>query len=101
MRIEKMMEMSLQELHDIRLAKLSTGTLDLETDTAYWSKRAEEASREIIRIVDPNATNIAKGQTSICHETADANRRTLKELEEKANSKNPKKTSERKGAAVV
>ena len=101
MRIEKLMQMSMQELHDMRLAKLSTGTLDLEVDTAYWMKRAEEGSRSLLSIIDPNATNMAKGQISICYETADENRRTLKEIEEQAKSKTPTKTSERKGATVV
>ena len=94
-------EKSLQELHDMRLGRLVDGTLGIELDTAYWEKRAEASAREIMNIRDVATTDRTKGQISICYETADENRRTLKEIEEKANSERSNRTSERKGASVV
>ena len=99
--IPEFKEKSIQELHDMRLERLANGTLGMELDTAYWEKRAEVAAREIMNIRDAATSDRTKGQISICYETADENRRTLKEIEEKANSKKPDRTSERKGASVV
>lgn len=99
--IPELKEKSLQELHDLRLERLAKGELGIELDTAYWERRADRVAREIANIRDVAATDRAKGQLSICHETADENRRTLKGIEGKANPASPERTSERKGAAVV
>lgn len=52
----------------------------------YWLKRADIAARSIYQIVDTDATNIAKGQISICYETADVARQARLEHEAKANA---------------
>lgn len=60
------------------------GILRLYED--YWKKRADHAARAIFTIVDTDATNIAKGQISICYETADMARQAREEHEAKANA---------------
>lgn len=74
----------LQKIHDERLAMLSANGL-LEIEERYWRKRAEIASYSIVEMVDASATDIAKGQISICHETADEALRTRKAKDAKAN----------------
>lgn len=67
---------------------------------AYWMKRAEFSSRTIASIVDTDASNIAKGQISICYETADEIKRTLDAMRAEANAQVDGRISE-KGLSAV
>lgn len=92
-------DQKLQDLHDQRMKALAEyGLLGLEEE--YWMMRAEKASRMIAVLGDVTATNITKGQISICYETADEAKRTRKGIEEKAKSKVSEATFE-KGLSVV
>lgn len=72
----------------------------LELAHAYWMKRAEFSGRTISLITDANASNIAKGQISICYETADEIKRTLDAKRAEANAQGDDRISE-KGLSAV
>lgn len=72
----------------------------LELALAYWTKRAEFSSRTICSIVGADASNIAKGQISICYETADEIKRTLDAKRAEANAQGDERISE-KGLSAV
>jgi hypothetical protein len=77
------MNEELESLKNELLAALGRyGILKLYED--YWLKRADYAARSIFRIVDTDATNIAKGQISICYETADVARQAREKHEAEA-----------------
>lgn len=66
----------------------------------YWLKRADYSARTIFKIVDTDATNIAKGQISICYETADMARHAREEHEADASAEGSDATHETGLAAV-
>ena len=78
-------ELELDVLKDELLTRMWESGL-LELAQKYWAKRAEFSSRSITQIVDADTSNMAKGQISICYETADEIRRTLELRRAEANA---------------
>lgn len=52
----------------------------------YWLRRAECASRSLVKVGDADLTNMIKGQISICYETADEARLAREKHEASANA---------------
>lgn len=90
----------MQNLHDERLAALTAaGLLDLES--RYWAKRAEVASRSLLKIADMERTNMVKGQISICFETSDEAKRAQKAREAEAKAKRASKIPDKKKPGIT
>jgi hypothetical protein len=77
-----------KEVTDMKNELLATlgryGVLKMFED--YWLKRAECASRSLVKISDADLTNMVKGQISICYEIADETRLAREKHEASANA---------------